>query len=95
MTTTHTQTTKSPGRFRLPDPPESEPDDMTSAEHLSETGLHRHLKQFLGNPETTIVPGEKYITARRGAEIRYPDLLVAFNVNPQSYRETNNYVISV
>lgn len=95
VTTTHTQTTKSPGRFRLPDPPEREPDDMTSAEHLSETGLHRRLKQFLGNPETTIVPGEKYITARRGAEIRYPDLLVAFNVNPQSYRETNNYVISV
>ena len=93
MTTADARTTKSPSRFRLPDPPEREPDDMTSAEHLSETGLQHHLKQFLGNPETTIVSGEKYITARRGAEIRYPDLLVAFNVNPQAYRETNSYII--
>ena len=81
-------------RFRLPDPPEREPDDMTSAEHLSETGLHHHLKQFLGNPETTIVSGEKYIAARRGAERRFPDLLVAFGVDPAAYRETNGYVIS-
>ena len=66
MTTARTKITEPPGRFRLPDPPEREPDDMTSAEHLSETGLQHHLKQFLGNPETTIVSGEKYITARRG-----------------------------
>ena len=66
----------------------------TSAEHLSETGLHHHLKQFLGNPETTIVSGEKYITARRGADRRIPDLLVAFGVDPAAYREANGYVIS-
>ncbi len=94
MTTADAKVTKSPGRFRLPDPPEREPDDMTSAEHLSETGLHHHLKQFLGNPEATIVSGEKYVTARRGAEMRYPDLLVAFNVNPEAYRDTNAYIIS-
>ena len=94
MTTAHTKITESPDRCWLPGPPEREPDDMTSAEQLSETGLHHHLKQFLGNPETTIVSGEKYITARRGADIRYPDLLVAFNVNPEAYRETNSYVIS-
>ena len=96
MTTPDTtaKTSQGPGRFRLPDPPEREPDDMTSAEHLSETGLHHHLKQFLGNPETTIVSGEKYVVARRGAEMRYPDLLVAFDVNPAAYRETNGYVVS-
>ena len=94
MTTTRTTTTKSPGRFQLPDPPEREPDDMTSVEHLSETGLHHHLKQFLGNPETTIVSGEKYITSRYGDDKRYPDLLVAFNANPKAYREDNSYVIS-
>ena len=55
---------------------------MTSAEHLSETGLHHHLKQFLGNTETTIVSGEKYISARRGTDRRFPDLLVAFGVDP-------------
>ena len=80
MTTTDAKTTKSPGRFRLPDPPEREPDDMTSAEHLSQTGFQHHLKQFLGNPETTIVSGEKYIIARPGAEPKYPDLLVAFRL---------------
>ena len=85
---------KRKGRFRLPDPPERQPDDLTSAEHLSETGLHHHLKQFLGNPETTIVSGEKYVTARRGAEMRYPDLLVALGVDPAAYRETNGYVVA-
>ena len=59
-------------RFRLPDPPEREPNDMTSAEQLSETGLHHHLKQFLGNPETTIVSCEKYITAQRGGDRKFP-----------------------
>ena len=88
------RTPRAEGRFRLPDVPEREPDDMTSAEHLSETGLHHHLKQFLGNPESTIVSGEKYLTARRGAEMRYPDLLVAFGVDPSAYRETNGYVVS-
>ena len=95
MTTSDTavKTPKSQGRFRLPDPPEREPDDMTSAEHLSETGLHHHLKQFLGNTDTTIVSGEKYVTARPGGDMRYPDLLVAFGVNPLDYRETNGYVV--
>ncbi len=94
MTTADAKTTKSAGRFRLPDPPEREPDDMTSAEHLSETGLHHHLKQFLGDPDTTIVSGEKYITARRGGDRKFPDLLVAFGVNPEAYRDTNAYIIS-
>lgn len=94
MTTAHTKITEPPGRFRLPDPPEREPDDMTTAEHLSETGLQHHLKQFLGNQEATIVSGEKYITAGRGGEMKYPDLLVAFRVDPAAYRETNGYVIS-
>ena len=85
---------KPKGRFRLPDPPEREPNDMTSAEHLSETGLHHHLKQFLGHPETTIVSGERYLTAWRGGDMRYPDLLVAFDVDVAAYRESNGYVVS-
>ena len=94
MTTAHTKITESPDRFRLPDPPEREPDDMTSAEQLSETGLHHHPKQFLSNPETTIVSGDKYITARRGGDRKFPDLLVAFGVDPVAYRDTNAYIIS-
>lgn len=96
MTTsgTTTKASRAEGRFRLPDAPERDPDDMTSAEHLSETGLHHHLKQFLGNTETTIVSGEKYVTARRSAEMRYPDLMVAFDADPVAYRESNGYVVS-
>ncbi len=94
MTTADTNITRATGHFELPDPPERQYDDMTSAEHLSETGLHHHLKQFLGNPETTIVSREKYITAKPGAEMREPDLLVACHEDPLAYRETNGYVNS-
>ena len=82
------------GRFRLPDPPEREPDDMTSFDRLADNGNAHHLKQFLGQPETTIVSGEKYITARPRTERRYPDLLVAFGADQAAYRETNGYVVS-
>ena len=61
-------------------PLEREPDDITSAEHLSETSMHYHLKQFLGRTDTTIASREKYDTTRQGADMRYPDLLVAREV---------------
>lgn len=57
MTAADAKITKSPRRFRQPEPPERGPDDMTSAERLSETGRCHHLRQFLGNPDTTIVSG--------------------------------------
>ena len=88
------RTSHAPGRFRLPDLPEHEPDDMTSPEHLSEIGLHHHMKQFLGNPETTIVSAEKYLTDRLGVGMEYPDLLVAFCADPAAYGKTNGYVVS-
>lgn len=47
MTTSDTtaKTPKAKGRFRLPGPTEPEPDDMTSAEQLSEIGRHHHLQE--------------------------------------------------
>ena len=83
--------------FRFPDPPEREPDDLTSFDHLSRTGNVRYLALHLGNPDTTLVAGEHYLarmyTARlRG--VRYPDLLVAFDVDPEAYRRSNAYVIA-
>ena len=81
-------------RFRLPDRPEREPDDMTTAKHLSETGLHHALKLYLGNPETTIVSGEKYIIAHPGADRKYPDLMVAFDADPEAYEATNGYLLT-
>ena len=90
-------TVKKIHKFRFPDPPEREPDDLTSFDHLSRTGNVRYLALHLGNPDTTLIAGEHYLarmyTARlRG--VRYPDLLVAFDVDPEAYRRSNAYVIA-
>ncbi len=84
--------------FRLPDPPEKHPDDkMTSSKHLSETGQHHHLAQHLGNPDTTLVTADRYVVVRptrNMAGSHYPDLLVAFDVDPALYEANNGYIIS-
>ena len=90
-------TTKSQTLLPLPDPPEREPDDMTSVQHLGENGNLHHLIQHLGNPETTIVSGERYIVPEPGTpaiQRVYPDMLVSFNADPHLYRQDNGYVIS-
>ena len=104
MTTSDTAASKSKarGRFRLPDPPEREPDDMTSFDRLAENGNVHHLKQRLmaqrpGEGDKIIVSGEHYLVVRptrNMAGSHYPDLLVAFGVDPALYRESNGYVIS-
>ena len=59
-------TTKPQTLLPLPDPPEREPDDMTSVRHLGENGNLHHLAQYLGNPDSTIVSGERYIVPDAG-----------------------------
>ena len=83
--------------FRLPDPPEHPDDKMTSFKHLAATGHAHHLAMHLGNPETTLVAGERYVVVRptrNMADSHYPDLLVAFDVDPARYEANNGYVIS-
>ena len=90
-------TTKPQTLLPLPDPPEREPDDMTSVQHLGENGNLHHLIQHLGNPDNTIVSGERYIVPTPGTPSNQriaPDLLIAFNANPALYRQDNSYVIS-
>ena len=86
-----------PAPFRLPDPPEDRYDEkMTSAKHLGLTGSFHHLIHHLGNPETTIVGTERYLVAtpvRNMAGSRYPDLLIALNVDPEAYERSNGYII--
>ena len=88
------------GQFRLPDPPEREPDEkMTTAIHLHEPGNTHHLAQHFGNPETTLVTAERYITMLpellpSGSPRRYPDLMIAFGVDSALYRQSNGYIIS-
>ena len=90
-------TTRTQTLLPLPDPPEREPDDMTSVQHLGENGNLHHLAQYLGNQDTTIVSGERYIIPEPGAPADqriYPDMLVSFNSDPALYRQDNSYVIS-
>ena len=90
-------TTKPQTLLPLPDPPEHEPDDMTSVQHLGENGNMHHLAQYLGNPDTTIVSGERFIVPTPGTPSNQrisPDLLISFNANPALYREDNSYVMS-
>ena len=83
--------------FYLPDIPEKHPDDMTSVKYLHEPGQTHHLSQYLGNRDTTLVTGERYIVpgpAYVAGESRYPDLLVAFDVDPAAYNASNGYIVS-
>ena len=58
-----TARTKSPGRFRLPDPPQRQPDEMTQYDHLFKTGNSRYLAIHLGNPDTTLVEADRWMIA--------------------------------
>ena len=90
------------GRFRLPDPPEDPEDKMTSFDRLAANGNVRYLTLHLmaQRPEEQdriLVAGEHYTVAqptRYLAGSRYPDLLVAFGVDPYAYEASNGYVIS-
>ena len=93
----HVKTPKTGSHFRFPDPPEREPDDMTSFNQLTPNGNAHHLIQHLGNQDTTLVAGEHYLSVAPTSDItgvRYPDLLVAFGVDPAAYYRSNAYVIS-
>ena len=99
MTTSDTtaNTTTAKGRFRLPDPPRRDPGEMTQYDRLFKTGNSRYLALHLGKPETTLVEADRWIIAEPGAFrdlARYPDLLVAFGVNPQAYKDSNGYIVS-
>ena len=99
MTTAHTTAeTPQPGsRFRLPDPPPREPDEMTSYDHVHKLGNSHHLIHHLDNPDTTLVTAERWIVRAPGDRTisrRRPDLLIAFDVNPAAYEASNGYIIS-
>ena len=86
-----------PGRFRLPDIPQREPDEVSQFDHLFKTGRSHALAVHLGNPETTLVEADRWIIVEPGTFrdlARYPDLLVAFDVDPAAYEASNGYIIS-
>ena len=82
---------------RIPDPPDREPEDMTSFNHLSAPGSTHHLIQHFGNSNTNIIAGEHYILPEPGSPTqgrRAPDLFIAFDVDPAVYVARNAYVVS-
>ena len=95
-------TAKSPEsgvRYRLPDIPQREPDEMTNYDHLHKTGSSHFLIYYFGNPGATLVEAERYIIqgpdwGDSDSIHRYPDLFVAFNVDAALYRENNGYIIT-
>ena len=97
VNTTHAKPSPETGHFRLPDIPQREPDEVTSHTQLTDTGHAHHLAVHLGNPDTTLVTADRWIIAAPGTfrELaRYPDLLVAFDVDPELYRASNGYIIT-
>ena len=104
MTTAQTaqtaKTVKTRRPIAFPYPPERRPEDMTSFKQLALTGSAHYVAEHLGRPETTIVTGERYIAIipvremrRTMRGLRYPDLLVAFDVDPDAFNRSNAYVI--
>ena len=83
--------------FVFPDPPEDPEDKMTNHHQMAATGNAHYLAVHLGNPGSTLVAGEHYLAVaptRDLVGVRYPDLLVAFGVDPAAYFAGNAYVIS-
>ena len=85
------------GPLVFPNPPEDPDDKMTNFNKMARTGNVHYLAQHLGHPDTTLVAGEHYVSPQftsTMAGLRYPDLLVAFGVDPAAYYQSNAYVIS-
>ena len=84
-------------RFRLPDPPRREPDEVTAFDHIYTIGDLENLSIHFGNPESTLVTADRWIVVtpeQVTSHARRPDLLIAFNVSPEDYRQSNGYISS-
>lgn len=98
MTTAKSRAAQS--QITFPDP-DRMPDDMTTFEHLAATGNAYHLLQHLiqqgSDRATTLLTGEHFLSpapTKITKGLRIPDLLVAFDVDPAAFKQTNAYVIS-
>ncbi|MCY3658817.1 MAG: Uma2 family endonuclease [Caldilineaceae bacterium] len=82
----------------LPDPPRRNPDESrANFQHLAINGGALHLARHFGHPDTTLLGGDLYLAPFPPddmAGIRYPDMLIAFDVDPEAYHRRNAYIIS-
>ena len=81
----------------MPDPPARRPEEMSGFNHLNLTGSTYLLTKYFDHPATTLVAGEHYIApfpTRDMTGVKFPDLMIAFDVDPETYRRNNAYIIS-
>ena len=92
MTVPHSESTgqKRRQRFVLPDPPEREPEDMTSFDHLTINGSAHHLLLHPGSPETTLVASERYLTSA----VLHIRRAITTAWRPQPYASPRNLAIA-
>ncbi len=95
MTTSDAPTGTSSVRYRLPDPPEREYDEVTAQRFVYIPGAPPNLALHFGRPDTMLQAADEWIAASPGSRpLLRPDLLIAFDVDPDLYWEQNGYVIS-
>ena len=88
---------ETPEFIRLPDTPE--PKDMTTVRDFYGPCHNGAIAEYLGSEETTLVMGDRYLTFLPFGDEeqeghRYPDLMIAFGIDPQVADAHNGYVIS-
>ena len=84
-------------RFRLPDQPPREPDELTTFDRMYKLGNNHHLSIHLGNPDTTLVEANRCMIGRPSDHLslaRQPDLITAIDVDPAAYAVNNGCVVS-
>ena len=75
---------------------EAPPEEMTAFDYVNFPGYPAALAEHFGNPESTIIISEiaAALIPTRGYEgVRYPDLLIAFGVNPEARIARKGYLI--
>ena len=83
-------------RIFLPDPPEETKDGLVF-DLLARTGNAYFLNIYMGQLKTTVYNSRRYISPVVTTDptgLFAPDLLIAFNVNPENFDERNGYVVS-
>ena len=91
----------------LPEPPRRNPDEYgVNWRHLTVNGNAHFLSRHFGHPETTLLsanwyivpaPTAEYIVPELVADLQgcfAPDLLIAFDVDPEAYHQSNGYIVS-
>ncbi len=76
--------------------PDAPPEELTAFFSINFPGYPPSLAEHFGNPDTTIILSEvaaALIPTRSYEGVLYPDLLIAFDVNPGLWGARNGYLI--